>query len=106
ACGPRHRAGRGGLRPRDDPPAGSERRAACDLRLATPGSRSRVRLDRRPSRAMHGQPPMKLPIYFKQLQLGPMQNYVYLLGDPNTHEAAVVDAAWDRSEERRVGKEW
>src|SRR5436853_7182927 len=38
---------------------------------------------------------MKLPIYFKQLPLGPMQNYVYLLGDPNTHEAAVVDAAWD-----------
>jgi len=24
-----------------------------------------------------------------------MQNYVYLLGDPTTHEAAVVDAAWD-----------
>jgi glyoxylase-like metal-dependent hydrolase (beta-lactamase superfamily II) len=24
-----------------------------------------------------------------------MQNYVYLLGDPHTHEAAVVDAAWD-----------
>jgi glyoxylase-like metal-dependent hydrolase (beta-lactamase superfamily II) len=38
---------------------------------------------------------MKLPIYWKQLELGPMQNYVYLLGDPNTHEAAVVDAAWD-----------
>jgi glyoxylase-like metal-dependent hydrolase (beta-lactamase superfamily II) len=38
---------------------------------------------------------MKLPIWFKQLELGPMQNYVYLLGDPNTHEAAVVDAAWD-----------
>ena len=38
---------------------------------------------------------MKLPVWFKQLELGPMQNYVYLLGDPNTHEAAVVDAAWD-----------
>ena len=38
---------------------------------------------------------MKLPIWFKQLELGPMQNYVYLLGDPTTHEAAVVDAAWD-----------
>ena len=38
---------------------------------------------------------MNSPIYFKQLELGPMQNYVYLLGDPNTHEAAVVDAAWD-----------
>ena len=38
---------------------------------------------------------MKEPIYFKQLELGPMQNYVYLLGDPHTREAAVVDAAWD-----------
>jgi glyoxylase-like metal-dependent hydrolase (beta-lactamase superfamily II) len=33
--------------------------------------------------------------YFKQLEVGPMQNYVYLLGDPTTREAAVVDAAWD-----------
>ena len=38
---------------------------------------------------------MTQPIYFKQLELGPMQNYVYLLGDPITREAAVVDAAWD-----------
>ena len=38
---------------------------------------------------------MKRPIYFKQLELGPMQNYVYLLGDPTSREAAVVDAAWD-----------
>ena len=38
---------------------------------------------------------MKLPIFFRQLELGPMQNYVYLLGDPTTREAAVVDAAWD-----------
>jgi len=38
---------------------------------------------------------MKQPIWFKQLELGPMQNYVYLLGDPTTREAAVVDAAWD-----------
>src|SRR5439155_1130397 len=60
-----------------------------------PESRWRVRLDRRPSRAMHGQPPMKLPIHFKQLPLGPMQNYVYLLRDPNTHEVAVVHTPWD-----------
>ena len=37
----------------------------------------------------------KEPIYFKQLEIGPMQNYVYLVGDPQTHEAAVIDAAWD-----------
>jgi glyoxylase-like metal-dependent hydrolase (beta-lactamase superfamily II) len=35
------------------------------------------------------------PLYFRQLELGPMQNYVYLIGDPETREAAVVDAAWD-----------
>jgi len=41
---------------------------------------------------------VKQPIWFKQLELGPMQNYVYLLGDPTTREAAVVDAAWDIDE--------
>ncbi|HBH96214.1 MAG TPA: MBL fold hydrolase [Candidatus Omnitrophica bacterium] len=35
------------------------------------------------------------PIYLKQLELGPMQNFVYLLGDPTTHEAAVVDPGWE-----------
>jgi len=34
-------------------------------------------------------------LYFKQLQLGPMQNFVYLVGDPVTRQAAVIDAAWD-----------
>lgn len=33
--------------------------------------------------------------YLKQLSLGPMQNYVYLIGDPETKEAAVVDPAWN-----------
>jgi hydroxyacylglutathione hydrolase len=36
-----------------------------------------------------------MPLFVKQLQLGPMQNYVYLLGDPDTKEAAVVDPAWN-----------
>ena len=30
-----------------------------------------------------------------QLELGPMQNFVYLLGCEKTREAAVVDPAWD-----------
>ncbi len=34
-------------------------------------------------------------LYFKQVLAGPMQNFVYLIGDPRTREAAVVDAAWD-----------
>lgn len=34
-------------------------------------------------------------IYFRQLELGPMQNFVYVIADPVTREAAVVDGAWD-----------
>jgi hydroxyacylglutathione hydrolase len=34
-------------------------------------------------------------IYLRQLEIGPMQNYVYLVGDPETREAAVIDAAWE-----------
>ncbi len=35
------------------------------------------------------------PVYLKQLELGPMQNFVYLLADPATREAVVIDPAWD-----------
>lgn len=34
-------------------------------------------------------------LYVKQIQCGPMQNYVYLIGDPVTRQAAVVDPAWE-----------
>ncbi len=34
-------------------------------------------------------------LYFKQIQIGPMQNFAYLIGDSTTREALVVDAAWD-----------
>ncbi|HXG19543.1 MAG TPA: MBL fold metallo-hydrolase [Methylomirabilota bacterium] len=34
-------------------------------------------------------------LYFKQIEIGPMQNFTYLIGDPQTREALVVDAAWD-----------
>ncbi len=34
-------------------------------------------------------------VYFKQLELGPMQNFVYLIGDPETKEAAIVDPGWE-----------
>jgi hydroxyacylglutathione hydrolase len=47
--------------------------------------------------------------YFKQLALGPMANFVYLIGDPGTKEAAVIDPAWDVSaileEARKDGME-
>jgi hydroxyacylglutathione hydrolase len=34
-------------------------------------------------------------LYLKQMECGLMQNYVYLIGDPATRQAAVVDPAWD-----------
>ena len=34
-------------------------------------------------------------VSFKQLELGPMQNFIYLIGDPKTREAAVVDPGWE-----------
>lgn len=34
-------------------------------------------------------------VYIRQAQIGPMANFVYLIGDPRTHTAAVVDPAWD-----------
>jgi glyoxylase-like metal-dependent hydrolase (beta-lactamase superfamily II) len=34
-------------------------------------------------------------VYLVQMELGPMQNFVYLLGDPVARECVVVDPAWD-----------
>ncbi|MEE8303155.1 MAG: MBL fold metallo-hydrolase [Candidatus Tectomicrobia bacterium] len=34
-------------------------------------------------------------LYLKQIECGPMQNYVYLIGDPLTRQAAVIDPAWE-----------
>ena len=40
----------------------------------------------------------KPEIYLRQLEIGPMANFVYLIGDPAARKAAVVDPAWDVSE--------
>jgi hydroxyacylglutathione hydrolase len=45
---------------------------------------------------------MATPLYFKQIEIGPMQNYVYLIGSTETREAAVVDAAWTIDEIVRI----
>ncbi len=37
----------------------------------------------------------KSPLYFKQVEIGPMQNFVYLIGSTETRKVAVVDAAWE-----------
>jgi glyoxylase-like metal-dependent hydrolase (beta-lactamase superfamily II) len=34
-------------------------------------------------------------IFIRQLELGPMQNFVYLVGDPVARECIVVDPAWE-----------
>jgi hydroxyacylglutathione hydrolase len=34
-------------------------------------------------------------IFVKQMELGPMQNFVYLVGDPVARECVVVDPAWE-----------
>jgi len=34
-------------------------------------------------------------LYLRQVELGPMQNFVYLIGDQTTRECFVVDPAWD-----------
>jgi len=38
---------------------------------------------------------MSESVYLKQMELGPMQNFVYLIGDPGTRDCIVVDPAWD-----------
>ena len=34
-------------------------------------------------------------LYLKQLQVGPMENFIYLVGDKITRECVMVDPAWD-----------
>jgi len=41
----------------------------------------------------------------KQAEIGPMANFVYLLGCPETREAAVVDPAWDVPAILRMARE-
>ncbi|HYY24203.1 MAG TPA: MBL fold metallo-hydrolase [Candidatus Udaeobacter sp.] len=41
-------------------------------------------------------------LYFKQIELGPMQNFVYLIGSTETRKVAVVDAAWKIDEILRI----
>jgi hydroxyacylglutathione hydrolase len=45
---------------------------------------------------------MNPSLYFKQIEIGPMHNYVYLIGSMESRKAAVVDAAWDIGEILRI----
>ena len=39
--------------------------------------------------------PTQGDLYFRQLAVGPMQNFVYLIGSQRTRECLIVDPAWD-----------
>jgi hydroxyacylglutathione hydrolase len=45
------------------------------------------------------------PLYFKQIEIGPMQNYVYLIGSTETRKVAVVDAAWEIDTILKIAKQ-
>jgi len=38
---------------------------------------------------------MKNSLYLKQIEVGPMENFVYLIGDKNKKECVMVDPAWE-----------
>jgi hydroxyacylglutathione hydrolase len=44
-------------------------------------------------------------LIMKQAEIGPMANFIYLLGCPETKEAAVVDPAWDVPTILRMARE-
>lgn len=44
-------------------------------------------------------------IILQQFELGPLQNFLYFLGDPSTKEIAVIDPAWDVNFLRRKAKD-
>lgn len=50
---------------------------------------------------------MKIPdhLILKQIEVGPMANFVYLIGDAQTKEVAVVDPAWDIDLIRRAAQD-
>jgi glyoxylase-like metal-dependent hydrolase (beta-lactamase superfamily II) len=44
-------------------------------------------------------------LYLKQMEIGPMENFVYLVGDAKTREVFIVDPAWQVDTILRVVKE-
>src|SRR3989338_4216189 len=44
-------------------------------------------------------------LYIKQMELGPMENFVYLVGSKDTREVFVVDPAWQVDTVLRTAKE-
>ncbi len=48
---------------------------------------------------------MSSDLYLKQMEIGPMENFVYLVGSKATREVLVVDPAWQMDTVLRVAKE-
>ncbi len=46
-----------------------------------------------------------MALYVRQLKLGPMDNFVYLVGAPGASETAVIDPAWDVEAAVRAAEE-
>ncbi len=44
-------------------------------------------------------------LYLKQIEAGPMQNFIYLIGDRQTHECVMVDPAWEVDRILRIAAE-
>ena len=38
---------------------------------------------------------MSEDLYLEQLKLGPMENFIYILGSQTTREVALIDPAWE-----------
>jgi len=36
-------------------------------------------------------------LLLKQIEVGPMENFIYFIGDKNTKDVVIVDPAWDVS---------
>ncbi|MBI3307432.1 MAG: MBL fold metallo-hydrolase [Candidatus Omnitrophica bacterium] len=44
-------------------------------------------------------------LYLKQIEVGPMENFVYLIGDKNKRECVMVDPAWEVDRVLRIAGE-
>lgn len=44
-------------------------------------------------------------LYLKQIEVGPMENFVYLIGDTKTHECVMIDPAWEVNRVLQIAKE-
>jgi hydroxyacylglutathione hydrolase len=45
------------------------------------------------------------PFYLKQVEIGPMENFVYFIGDAGTREVFVVDPAWQADTILKIANE-